>query len=87
MAGRKASQNHIVDEIVFPRGLRWTKLESVVHGVFYPLQTNKIQTLGGEGAGFVKAEHSYLPSNRYSLRIEAVYTTGLRKIQKWKKLG
>jgi len=82
MTGRKASQNHIVDEIVFPWGLRGTKLESVVHGLFYRLHTHKIQAIVGEGAGFIKTEHSYLPSNRYSLRIEAVYTTGLSKIQR-----
>jgi len=86
MTGRKASQNHIVDEIMFPRGLPGTKLESVVRGVFDPLHTNKIQIIVGEGAGFIKAEHSYLPSNSYSLRIEAVYATGLRKGQRKKKM-
>lgn len=75
MAGRKASQNHVVDEIVFPWGLCWTKLGSVVHR----LHAHKIQSIVGEGACFIETEHANLSSDRYSLCIEAVYTTSLRK--------
>lgn len=81
MTGRKASQNDIVDEIVFPWGLCRTKLELSIDVIFHPLHSNKIQAIVGEGACFIKAEYTYLSSNRYSLRIEAVYTTSLRKIQ------